>query len=316
MEMLKVENLYKCFPIKSGLAVNAVNGVNFSIAAGETLGLVGESGCGKTTVGKCSVRLIEPTRGKVILMGKDVTRLSQREFRKFRPKVQIVFQEPYEALNPRKVVRQIIEDPLIVEGKLGREARQERVKEVLELVELTENLLDKYPIELTQGEQQRVGIARALATNPQVIILDEPTSLLDIRFRAEIVILLKKLQQDLGMAYLFISHDLVVIAQLSHRIAVMYLGRIIEEGSTDAVFESPTHPYTQALFGATLYPDPDQKRVEFQLKGEVPSPINLPDDRCNLALRCPLAESCCYESLPPLGEVEAGHVVACFKAVR
>jgi oligopeptide/dipeptide ABC transporter ATP-binding protein len=311
-EILKVENLHKRFPIRAGLAVYAVNGIDFSIGAGATLGLVGESGCGKTTTGRCVVRLIEPTEGKIILMDKDVTRLSQARFKKYRPKIQIVFQEPYDALNPRKVVRQIVEDPLIAEGRLDKQARLRRVKEVLEMVELTEERLDKYPVQLTQGEQQRVGIARALATDPQLVILDEPTSLLDIRFRAEIVVLLRRLQTELGLSYLFISHDLVVVAQLSHRIAVMYLGRIVEEGSTDAVFQSPMHPYTRSLFAAALFPDPDQKRGEFQLKGEVPSPVNLPDNRCNLAPRCPLAESHCFESLPPLKEVERDHFVACF----
>ena len=314
MEMLKIENLHKRFPIKGGLAVHAVNGIDLSIDAGETLGLVGESGCGKTTTGRCVVRLLEPTEGKIILMNQDVTRLSQRKFNKLRPKIQIVFQEPYDALNPRKVVRQIIEDPLILEGKLDKEARLKRLKEVLGMVELTEERLEKYPVQLTQGEQQRIGVARALVTNPQLIVLDEPTSVLDIRFRAEIILLLKRLQKELGVSYLFISHDLVVIAQLSHRIAVMYLGRIIEEGSTDAVFETPRHPYTRALFSAALFPDPDQKREEFQLKGEVPSPVSLPDDRCNLAPRCPQAKDYCTKSLPQLEEVEDGHFVACFKS--
>ena len=316
MEILKVENLHKRFPIKGGLAVHAVNGIDFSIAAGETLGLVGESGCGKTTTGRCIVRLLEPTEGKITLMGQDVTRLSQRKFNKLRPEIQIVFQEPYDALNPRKVVRQIIEDPLILEGKLDKEARLKRLKEVLEMVELTEERLEKYPVQLTQGEQQRIGVARALVTNPQLIVLDEPTSVLDIRFRAEIILLLKRLQKELGMTYLFISHDLVVIAQLSHRIAVMYLGRIVEEGSTDAVFETPRHPYTRALFSSALFPDPDQKREAFQLTGEVPTPVNLPDDRCNLAPRCSLAKDYCTKSLPPLEEVGDGHFVACFRPLH
>lgn len=312
-ETLKVEDLHKRFPMKKRLSVHAVNGVNFSIAAGETLGLVGESGCGKTTVGRCVTRLIEPTSGKIVLMGKDVTRLSQEDFRRFRSEVQIVFQEPYDALNPRKVVKQILEDPLIVEGRLDKDERKKRVREILEMIGLTDECLNKYPVQLTQGEQQRIGVGRALATNPQIVVLDEPTSLLDIRFRAEIVLLLKRLQKELGVAYLFISHDLVVIAQLSHRIAVMYLGRIIEEGPTTAVFESPVHPYTQALLAASLFPDPNQRRGELMLKGEVPSPVNLPDNRCNLAPRCPLAKSYCYDSLPELKEVEEEHFVACFR---
>lgn len=315
-DLIEVENLHKHFPMKGGLSVHAVNGVSFSIAAGETLGLVGESGCGKTTVGRCLVRLIEPTKGKIIFAGQDVTRLSEKRFSKFRSKLQIVFQQPYEALNPRKRVSQILEDPLAREGRLTKDECRRRAREVLELLELTAEHLEKYPVQLTQGEQQRVGVARAMATSPQLIVLDEPTSLLDIRFRGEIVKLLGRLQEETGTAYLFISHDLVVIAQLSHRIAVMYLGRIIEEGSTKAVFESPRHPYTQALLSATLFPDPEQKRGEFSLRGEVPSPVNLPDNRCNLAPRCPLAKGHCYESLPQLKQVGDGHFVACFEVAH
>ena len=315
MEVLRVENLYKLFPLKKrGLQVHAVSGIDFSINSNETLGMVGESGCGKTTVGRCVVRLIEPTSGRIILLGEDVTKLPERKFRDFRPKAQVVFQEPYDALNPRKVVRQIIEAPLISEKKLDRNERLNRVIEVLQMVELTEEYLDKYPIQLTQGEQQRIGIARAIATKPKLIILDEPTSLLDIRFRAETVILLKRLQKETGVSYLFISHDLVVIAQLSHRISVMYLGRIIEEGPCDLVFNNPMHPYTKALFAATLFPDPNQKKPEFMLKGEVPSPVNLPGDRCNLAPRCPLVKSYCSRGLPKLEELESKHFIACFEA--
>lgn len=313
-EILKVENLHKRFPLKRGGYVCAVNGITFSIAEGETLGLVGESGCGKTTTGRCIVRLIEPTEGKIFFKSEDVTKIPEKEFRSLRSKIQIVFQEPYDALNPRKKVKEILEDPLIVNGSLDKNARLERVREALEMVELTEDRLNKYPIQLTQGEQQRIGVARALITNPKLIILDEPTSLLDIRFRAEIVILLKKLQEKLGISYLFITHDLVVISELSHRVAIMYLGRIVEAGSANIVFKSPLHPYTQALLASALLPDPDQKGGEFLLKGEVPSPVNLPDNRCNLAPRCPIVETKCYQSLPQLEELEDGHFVACFEA--
>ena len=311
--ILRIEDLHKRFPIKRGLSVYAVNGVSFSINTGETLGLVGESGSGKTTVGRCILRLIEPTSGKIIFMGQEITRLNPEKLRTLRPKVQIVFQEPYDALNPRKVVRQIIEDPLILEGRHDKGYRKKRVNEVLAMVELAEERLDKYPVQLTQGEQQRVGIARAIATSPRLIVLDEPTSLLDIRFRAEIVLVLNRLQKETGIGYLFITHDLVVIAQLSHRVAVMYLGRIIEEGSTKTLLESPLHPYTKALLSSSLFPDPDQERGELALKGEIPSPVNLPDNRCNLAPRCPIVKNDCYESLPQLKEVEKGHSVACFE---
>jgi len=312
-EVLKVENLQKHFVMKKGLTVNAVNDVSFSINAGETLGLVGESGCGKTTVGRSILRLCEITKGKIIIMGEDMTSVKGKELKNLRAKTQIVFQEPFDALNPRKVVRQIIEDPLKQEGRLNSFEREKRVIEVLNMVDLNEKYVNKFPIQLTQGEQQRIGISRALATNPRLIVLDEPTSLLDIRFRAEVVILLKRLQKELGTAYLFISHDLVVIAQLSHRIAVMYLGRIVEEGPTRNVFKSPMHPYTKALLAASLFPDPNQKRNKLLLKGEVPSPVNLPNNKCNLASRCPLVDKCCYESLPELLEIEDQHFVACFK---
>ena len=312
-EIVRVEDLYKLFPIKKGVNVHAVNGVSFSIATGETLGLVGESGSGKTTAGRCLVRLIEPTKGRIFFSGSDVTKFSQKEFNKLRPKAQIVFQQPYDALNPRKKVREIVEDPLILEGRFEKKERLRRVREVLDMVELTEQHLEKYPVQLTQGEQQRIGIARSMATNPQFIVLDEPTSLLDIRFRAEIIHLLKRLQEELGVAYLFITHDLVVIAQLSHRINVMYLGRIVEEGPAQTVLRHPVHPYTRALLSATLFPDPDSKKGEFVMKGEVPSPVNLADNRCSLVQRCSFVKKGCYESLPQLRQVGEDHRAACFE---
>jgi oligopeptide/dipeptide ABC transporter ATP-binding protein len=312
-EILRVENLSKYFSMGKKRRVHAVNSVSFSVNRGETLGIVGESGSGKTTVGRCIVHLIRPTSGRVVLMGQDITKYSEKQFKKFRPQVQIIFQEPYDALNPRKKVKTILEDPLINAGRLGKSARQRRVKEILEMINLNGDYLNKYPIQLTQGEQQRIGIARAIATNPAVVVLDEPTSLLDIRFRAEIIALLRKLQQELGIAYIFISHDLVAVSQISHRIAVMYLGRIIEEGKTKAVLQNPRHPYTRALMGAVLFPDPDRKTDGLMLKGEVPSPINLPDNRCNLFSRCPLAQERCSLALPRLEKADDAHLVACFR---
>lgn len=315
-DIIRVENLYKLFPMKKDISIHAVNGISFKIAKGETLGLVGESGCGKTTTGRALVRLIEPTSGKIFFAGEDITNLSQQQFKRYRSRVQIVFQQPYDSLNPRKRVRKILEDPLILDGKTDKLQRQTRVEEILEMVELTGEHLDKYPIQLTQGEQQRVGIARALATSPELIVLDEPTSLLDIRFRAEIIEILGSLQRKLGVSYLFITHDLVVIAQLSYRICVMYLGRIVEEGTTKEVLEDPVHPYTKALLSATLFPDPEKKRGNFVLTGEVPSPVNLASDRCSFAMRCPLVEDDCKASLPQLEKVSSdGHSVACFHAI-
>lgn len=313
-EILEIEDLHKRFFIKRNCVVHAVNGIDLSVGAAETLGLVGESGSGKTTVGRCIVRLLKPTWGKISFLGNIISSENIEAYKDFRSDVQIVFQEPYDSLNPRKIVRKIIEDPLKIENKLNAKERLDRARQLIAMVELTDDYLDKYPIQLTQGEQQRIGVARALATNPKFVVLDEPTSLLDIHFRAEIVVLLRKLQEELGISYLFISHDLVVIAQLSHRIAVMYLGRIVEEGVTKDVLESPMHPYTKALFAASLFPDPEQKREGLRLKGEVPSPVNLSANRCNLAPRCPLVKAHCYESLPMLAEVEEGHFVACFEA--
>ena len=312
--ILRVGDLHKDFTIKGRGKVNAVNGVSLSVDQGETVGLVGESGSGKTTLGRCAIHLIAPTSGSTVFMGDDIATYDKKQMKQFRGNVQIVFQDPYESLNPRKVVRQIVLDPLVVQGVLDKKARVARVAEVLEMVELTQGHLGKYPVELTQGEQQRVGIARAIVTNPKLVILDEPTSVLDIRFRAEIVLLLRKLQRELGMAYLFITHDLTVIAELSHRVVVMYLGRIIEEGPTKAVLDTPLHPYTRALLAAHLFPDPDLKREGVALEGEIPSPIDLPDDRCNLAPRCPWAKPRCRESLPAQRELRPGHRVACFEA--
>lgn len=313
-EILKAEEVHKRFPLKGGHAVYAVNGVSFSVAEGETLGLVGESGCGKTTTGRCIVRLIEPTEGRIIFNDIDITALAEKKFRALRPQLQIVFQEPYDALNPRKRIFQILEDPLFLMNSYSKKDRMDKVRETLKMVELTDDRLNKYPIQLTQGEQQRIGVARALITDPKLIVLDEPTSLLDIRFRAEIVVLLRKLQEKIGISYIFITHDLAVITALSHRVAIMYLGRIVEIGSARTVFDRPLHPYTRALLGAALMPDPEQKRADFTLVGEVPSPVNLRDDRCNLAPRCPLARAHCIKSLPQLEEIEIDHFVACFEA--
>lgn len=315
MNILTSENLYKKFPIQGGNAVCAVNGVNLEIEEGKTLGLVGESGCGKSTIGRMIMRLTDPSAGHIFYQGIDLFKQKASENLRLRRDIQIVFQDPYSSLNPRKHVKYTIEEPMILTGIGNKEERHAKVVEMLKMVELDESYLNKYPIELTQGEQQRIGVARAFVTNPKIIVLDEPTSLLDIRFRGEIVLLLRRLQKELGCAYLFISHDLNVVYQLSHKVNVMYLGRIVEQGDVDTLFHNPMHPYSQALLNATLLPDPEQPKHEgFFLEGEVPSPINLPDGQCNFAPRCPYAGEACHKRLPEL-EARNGsdtHKVACF----
>ncbi len=315
MNILTSENLHKKFPMRGGNSVCAVNGVNLEIEAGATLGLVGESGCGKSTIGRMIMRLAEPSDGNIFYQGIDLFQQKASENVRLRRDIQIVFQDPYSSLNPRKHVKYIIEEPMVLTGIGTKRERHDKVVEMLKLVELDETYLNKYPIELTQGEQQRIGVARAFVTDPKIIVLDEPTSLLDIRFRGEIVLLLKKLQKQLGCSYLFISHDLNVVYQLSHKVNVMYLGRIVEQGDVDTLFQNPLHPYSQALLNATLLPDPEQPKHEgFFLEGEVPSPINLPDYQCNFAPRCPYATEVCRNSMPTLEAANGNptHRVACF----
>ena len=312
MDTLKVENLHKRFPVKGGHHIFAVNGVGFSIRPGETLGLVGESGCGKSTVGRMIVRLTQPNEGELLFEGQNLRHVKRKNDRRLRREIQMVFQDPYGSLNPRKKVQDIIAEPMRLSGEKNKDFISEKVISILKMVELNEGYLDKYPIQLTQGEQQRVGVARAFVTDPKLVVLDEPTSLLDIRFRGEIVLLLKKLQQEMGCSYLFISHDLNIVYQLSHRVAVMYLGRIVEEGDAEQVFRNPLHPYTKALLSATLLPDPKQQRQEFFLKGEVPSPLDLSDNQCNFSARCPFASERCKSCLPEPVAVESGHKVSCF----
>lgn len=304
MPVLAVEDLVKHFPIPHSRAfVAAVNGVSFEIEKGRTLGLVGESGSGKSTVARCILNLTPPTNGKVWFEGKDVSALPAREARGLRRRIQLVFQEPYDSLNPRLTVDAIIAEPLVVR-KLEKKERARRVHELLELVHLDRSILELYPHEISAGLQQRIGIARAIATNPTLLVLDEPTSALDPRARAQIIALLMELQHELEISYLFITHDLNTLRHISHRIAVMYLGLIVEEGPTAAVFEEQRHPYTRALLSSVLYPDPESRRERFELRGEIPSPIDLPHG-CYLASRCPLAVAACQESVPPL--LDAGH---------
>ncbi len=311
--LLSVRHLVKHFRLAHGKGtVYAVNDISFDIAAGETLALVGESGSGKTTVGRCILSLIEPTAGEIMFRADRISGISQRDLRPLRPQMQLVFQEPGDSLDPRKRIGASIGEPLVYHGRLDKLARRERVAELLRMVRLEAKDADKFPHQISDGQQQRVGIARAIATNPDLVILDEPTSNLDISVRGEIIDLLIRLQGELGITYLFISHDLAAVRQISHRVAIMYLGRIVETGRTEDVFERQLHPYGRALLSSVLYPDPRYERSTFVLEGEIPSPINLPEG-CALESRCPLAVERCGRDMPALEEVLQGHHASCFR---
>jgi oligopeptide transport system ATP-binding protein len=320
--LVKVENLKMYFPIKSGLVldrhvgdVRAVDDISFEIRRGETLGLVGESGCGKSTVGRTLLRLYRPTAGKIVFDGQDITGLGERELQPLRRRMQIVFQDPFASLNPRHSVGRIIGEPLRVHRISRGSSLRQRVQELLEVVGLPADAATRYPHEFSGGQRQRIGLARALALNPDFLVCDEPVSALDVSIQAQVINLLVELQERLSVAYLFISHDLSVVRHISHRIGVMYLGRIVELAESDQLHERPLHPYTQALLSAAPIPDPveERQRKRIILQGEVPSP-----DReypgCPFASRCPIAEQVCLEVVPRL---EGGdHLAACHKADR
>lgn len=311
--LLDVRGLVKHFPAGHGRVVKAVSGVSFHIEKGEALALVGESGSGKTTVGRCVLRLIEPTAGTIKFRGQDVSTLKQDRLRALRPQMQMVFQEPHDSLNPRMPIGRIVEEPIRVGKDMSPGQRLERVVEVLDMVRLGARALGKYPHQFSAGEQQRIGIARAIATEPDLIVLDEPTSALDVSVRAEILDLLTDLQERLGFSYLFISHDLTAVRRVCHRVAIMYLGKIVETGSTAEMFEQPLHPYSRALLSSVLYPDPRERLSRFVLAGEIPSPIDLPSG-CSLHKRCPWAVDACGAAYPDLEEILPGRRVACFRA--
>ena len=314
--VLEVRDLKKHFPIRRGVlqraagTVFAVDGVSFTIDAGETLGLVGESGCGKTTVGRSVLRLIEPSSGSIRIAGKDITALNKTELRPYRRQMQIIFQDPFSSLDPRMSAGDIVAEPLRVHGVARGSAVREKVAALFERVGLRRAQMDNYPHQFSGGQRQRIGIARALALQPKLIVGDEPVSALDVSIQAQVLNLMMDLQKELGLAYLFISHNLAVVEHISHRIAVMYLGRIVEYTDKRTLFTRPLHPYTEQLLLAVPVPDPRVKRPKRVLQGDVPSPIN-PPAGCHFHTRCPYAIERCRAEPPALREVKPGQLVAC-----
>lgn len=314
--LLAVKELKKYFPIRSGVLnrtkgyVKAVDDVSFNVEEGETLGIVGESGCGKSTTGRAILRLIEPTGGEVIFQGKKISRLKGDELRKMRRDMQIVFQDPYASLNPRMTIGTILEEPLKIHGLTSKAERREQVKELLEIVGLSEHHYGSYPHEFSGGQRQRIGIARALITKPKLIVADEPVSALDVSIQSQILNLMKDLQEQFKLTYLFISHDLSVVRHISDRVGVMYLGRMVELAPKRKLYEYPQHPYTQALLSAVPHPDPRKIRERIILSGDVPSPAN-PPAGCAFHTRCHACMEICKTERPELKQISDGHWVAC-----
>ncbi|GAA6133327.1 dipeptide ABC transporter ATP-binding protein [Oceaniserpentilla sp. 4NH20-0058] len=321
-DLLTVSGLYKAFPVKKdtiwgkSLTLKAVNDIHLTIKAGETLGIVGESGCGKSTLAKTIARLYEPTDGSIEFKGHELTQLSQKELRPIRPKIQYVFQDPYESLNPRHTIGSILEEPFVIHTQLDSEQRQAKVRALLEKVGLPDSAINKYPHEFSGGQRQRIGIARAIALEPELLICDEPVSALDVSVQSQIINLLIKLQQEMNLAILFIAHDLAVVKHISDRISVMYLGSIVESATSDELFKQPMHPYTHFLLDAIPSIRPNHKRDKLRIQGELPSPIS-PPTGCLFNTRCPLANEQCLEERPKLiASDKDDHLVACHHRVR
>jgi oligopeptide/dipeptide ABC transporter ATP-binding protein len=312
-ELVQVRNLVKHFPIEnSDDVVKAVDGVSFDIFSGETLGLVGESGCGKSTVGKCLLRLYEPSSGEVLFEGQNLVGLPNKQMQLLRREMQIIFQDPYASLNPRLSILSTVSEPLKIHGIGSKKEQKERTAELLSKVGLDPNYMHRYPHEFSGGQRQRIGIARALALNPKLIICDEPVSALDVSVQAQVVNLLQDLQAEFGLTYLFISHGLAVVEHISRRVAVMYLGKIVEIADGRELYDIPLHPYTKALLSAIPIPDPKKKRERIILKGDVPTPIN-PPSGCRFRTRCPWAIEDCAMVVPELREITKGHFAACIR---
>jgi len=316
MPLLEVRNLTKYFPIKKGVLsrtvgeVRAVDGVSFTLEKGKTLGLVGESGCGKTTVGRSLLRLVEPTSGEVIVNGKDLLAMDKEELRKMRASLQIIFQDPFSSLDPRMSIGEIIAEPIRNHLRSSRSEIRDRVAYLMDQVGLHADQMNRYPHEFSGGQRQRIGIARALALNPLLIVCDEPVSALDVSIQAQVMNLLAQLQEQMDLSYLFIAHDLSVVEHISDRVAVMYLGRIVELASDQDLYDKPLHPYTQALLSAVPVPDPDIHRKRIILEGDVPSPLN-PPSGCAFHTRCPSKKDVCSRERPELANVGNDHFVAC-----
>jgi len=317
--LVEVCNLRKYFPITRGIVfkrkvadVKAVDGVSFSIYPGETLGLVGESGSGKTTLGRLLLRLQDPTEGSITFAGQDLIRLEGKKLREIRRRMQMIFQDPYSSLNPRMTIGSIISEPFDAHEKMSQKEKNELIEELLGLVGIRPGLINRYPHEFSGGQRQRIGIARALALNPDLIVCDEPIASLDVSIQAQVVNLLKDLQSEFNLTYIFIAHDLSMVRHVSNRMAVMYLGKFMELAETNTINSTPRHPYTQALLSAVPVPDPDgiQDIEEEILEGDIPSPIN-PPDGCNFNTRCPIATEVCFQDDPEYREIEQGHFVSC-----